>query len=296
MVLLQRQAVKQVDTASHETEHHNGVHDGDKTQVDPDEEVAPPPEVLGDTVPLTPEGFQAVMDAPCGYEKELFVGRVVKDLGFDVKNETALHEWMTVVYKEAHTLPGLRALISRASEDGTCPWLSPMPISLMTLEKPVRKPVRRKPSKVNMIESKEQGIGKSMSGKTAPLNERGYKGVAKLRSQKQMEIFVRRLVANQGLYVVDEGALRGMVPYYSGAKATQSFKALTTEIEKAEKKKKNSWVSSTYKPLKEPPPKLEEEEEAEPEARPSLSDLVVKPKKNNEKKKEKGRIGADSAH
>merc|ERR1719359_1488399 len=139
-----------------------------------------------------------------------------------------------------------------------------------------------------MIESKEQGIGKSMSGKTAPLNERGYKGVAKLRSQKQMEIYVRRLVASQGLYVVDDGALKGMVPYYSGAKATQSFKALTTEIEKAEKKKKHSWVSSTYKPPKEePPPRIEEEEEGEPEARPSLSDLVVKPKKNNEKKKKK---------
>jgi len=58
-----------------------------------------------------------------------------------------------------------------------------------------------------------------------------------------MEAFITRAIDDRGLIVVDEGALKGVVPYYSGAKATQSWKALSKELDKAEKLKgKKSWL------------------------------------------------------
>jgi len=82
-----------------------------------------------------------------------------------------------------------------------------------------------------------------VSGASASLDEKGYKSIAKLKNQKQMEIFTKRIIDDRGLYLVDEGALKGIVPYYSGAKSTQTFKALNEEIDKALKKKKKGWVS-----------------------------------------------------
>jgi hypothetical protein len=82
-----------------------------------------------------------------------------------------------------------------------------------------------------------------VSGAAASLDEKGYLAVAKLKNQKQMQIFINRIIDDRGLYLVDEGGLKGFVPYYSGAKATQTFKALNEEIDKALQKKKKGWVS-----------------------------------------------------
>jgi hypothetical protein len=81
------------------------------------------------------------------------------------------------------------------------------------------------------------------AGAAAPLNEKGYKDVAKLRSFDEMQTFIRRAVADQGMHVIDEASLEGVVPYYSGAKATQSFAALSAEIYNAASLRR-SWVAS----------------------------------------------------
>lgn len=83
------------------------------------------------------------------------------------------------------------------------------------------------------------------SGNTAPLNNAGYRSVAKLKNPDEMEIFVKRIISHRGLHVLDEGSLKGMVPYYCGKKATQSFKALSEEINKAQHSKKKRWLIST---------------------------------------------------
>jgi hypothetical protein len=122
-----------------------------------------------------------------------------------------------------------------------------------------------------------------VSGASASLDEKGYKGVAKLKNQKQMETFIKRIIDDRGLYLVDEGALKGIVPYYSGAKATQTFKALNDEIDKSLKKKKKCWVCDK-KPKKEKkevvsekPKTLDEEAQGTPGALSALK--PVKPKK-----------------
>jgi len=70
------------------------------------------------------------------------------------------------------------------------------------------------------------------SGSAAPITEDGYKLVAQLHSNKQMEAYVRRLLASEGKMVREEdrGELSGFVPYYSGAISTKSLGELRTEL------------------------------------------------------------------
>jgi len=63
-----------------------------------------------------------------------------------------------------------------------------------------------------------------------PLDEDGYLDVAGLRNNKKMELFVERLCAEMGFVITDPGGLKGMVPYYSGRKSTQSFEILQKEL------------------------------------------------------------------
>jgi len=67
-------------------------------------------------------------------------------------------------------------------------------------------------------------------GRTAALNEVGYKQVADLKSKPHMTAFARRLLDASAHKSVDEGAFNGLVPYYSGEISVQSFDALKHEL------------------------------------------------------------------
>jgi hypothetical protein len=71
-----------------------------------------------------------------------------------------------------------------------------------------------------------------------PLSEEGYKAIAKLKDEREMGVFVKRVADELGYKIADEGSLNGVVPYYSGKKATQSFFALTAELSKTAKQRK----------------------------------------------------------
>eukprot|EP00928_Gymnodinium_smaydae_P053412 TRINITY_DN37402_c0_g1_i1.p1 TRINITY_DN37402_c0_g1~~TRINITY_DN37402_c0_g1_i1.p1 ORF type:complete len:637 (+),score=101.93 TRINITY_DN37402_c0_g1_i1:22-1932(+) len=71
----------------------------------------------------------------------------------------------------------------------------------------------------------------SVTGGTAPLSEQGYRAVVRLRDDFQMGNFVRRTAASLGLYVADEGRMAGLLPFYSGTKAVQSFASLRSELQ-----------------------------------------------------------------
>ena len=64
-----------------------------------------------------------------------------------------------------------------------------------------------------------------------PLSEEGYKRIAKLKDDKEMSLFVKRVADDLGYEISDVvGSLSGVIPYYSGKKATQSFMALKEEF------------------------------------------------------------------
>jgi len=79
-------------------------------------------------------------------------------------------------------------------------------------------------------------------GLTEPLNEDGYTAVSKLKSNEEMNVFIHRVVNHLGLEVKDRWGLLGLVPWYDGEDAKQSFAALTTEILGAAMKP-DQWVA-----------------------------------------------------
>lgn len=124
----------------------------------------------------------------------------------------------------------------------------PRPVSFMSLAGETRPTTRTKPRQgeadevgMRMFAENERSTRKTIGG-TAPLTEKGYKSVAVLHSQKEMEAYIRRVIADRDLHILDEGGLKGMLPYYSGLKATQSLKALSTEITTHSKKKVSAWL------------------------------------------------------
>jgi len=66
----------------------------------------------------------------------------------------------------------------------------------------------------------------------ASLSEAGYREIAALKDQDEMAAFVTRVAEELGYEITSPGKLNGAVPYYSGHKAKQSFKALSAEIVK----------------------------------------------------------------
>lgn len=70
-------------------------------------------------------------------------------------------------------------------------------------------------------------------GTTVTLDEEGYQKVAQLNDHQQMEFFIRRLVSQMGLRVIDQGGLHGFVPFFFGDDHTQTYEDLTKEVNKA---------------------------------------------------------------
>jgi len=96
----------------------------------------------------------------------------------------------------------------------------------------------------NVEKQDESGPGEEIAS-SAPLTERGYKKVVALKSHSAMEAFIRRVVSNTGCRVADEGALQGVIPFYSGENAVQTYAALEAEVYRA-CTGVGTWLSSLY--------------------------------------------------
>jgi hypothetical protein len=75
------------------------------------------------------------------------------------------------------------------------------------------------------------------------LDEHGYRSVVASRSNRAMRKFVEHLAEDMSLSIVDPGGLSGMVPYYSGQRSTQSFRALRSEL-LSTARMKDGWLES----------------------------------------------------
>merc|ERR1711924_254857 len=89
-----------------------------------------------------------------------------------------------------------------------------------------------KVSKPHRVEDDDAEFADSVS-----LGESGYRKIAKLESASEMEHFIKRVVDELGYKISDVGSLHGVVPYYSGKKAVQSYAALKEELSRVSKKK-----------------------------------------------------------
>jgi len=74
---------------------------------------------------------------------------------------------------------------------------------------------------------------KVVSGASQPLNEAGYSVIQKLKNTTQMSKFVRRIIDTLDLKVLNEKALRVVVPFYSGEKDKRTYETLLKEVKTA---------------------------------------------------------------
>lgn len=65
-----------------------------------------------------------------------------------------------------------------------------------------------------------------LRGWTAPLDEAGYEAIAALKSDDDMEMFVRRVIDAYDCKIVNQASFMGTVPWFSGTTAVQSFEKL----------------------------------------------------------------------
>lgn len=89
---------------------------------------------------------------------------------------------------------------------------------------------RRHPCSLSHLDvgSKAHSLGRP--GKMASLDESGYQAVAKLKDDYEMQIFIQRVIEEYDCRVKDDGGLMGIVPWFSGTVAEQSFMKLEDEL------------------------------------------------------------------
>lgn len=76
---------------------------------------------------------------------------------------------------------------------------------------------------------------------SAALDENGYEEVAEAFNNRGMERFITRLANEMSMEITDPGGLKGMVPFFSGMKSSQSFAALRAEL-RSVSHERNGWV------------------------------------------------------
>merc|ERR1719217_770336 len=65
-----------------------------------------------------------------------------------------------------------------------------------------------------------------LRGWTAPLDDAGYKAVADLKSDDDMEMFIRRVIDAYDCKIINQGGFMSIVPWFSGTTAIESFERL----------------------------------------------------------------------
>lgn len=171
---------------------------------------------LGGQVPLDDNGFERIAGLRDTQEMRRFLSRALRKAGLIVSNEAGLSSFAEkcISGDGPHTYDGLSQELfgTAARQDG---W-----VSLLRHDAP----------EFNLEQFRSVASPSLGPGLTQPLNEEGYQAVAKLRNAEEMNAFVHRVINNMGLEVKDGLGLLGVVPWYDGTNAQQSYKALNAEI------------------------------------------------------------------
>jgi hypothetical protein len=119
--------------------------------------------------------------------------------------------------------------------------------SLSLLSRPKKKKVHVKTA---LLSDGRSDGGQSDSGRSstglgarAALDERGYVSVAGLKDDDEMKSFILRAIADRDCEVLDEAGLTGIVPWFSGTSAVQTFDELEDSLLSAVLANGHRWLS-----------------------------------------------------
>lgn len=162
----------------------------------------------GTTAVLDEHGYQEVLAEKDAQQMEFFARRLISKMGFRVKDQG-----------------GLRGLIAYHNNQSAKQ-------TFKTLQEEIK-----------ISGEQHVWVTNLESGASAPLNQNGYGDIVTQDSSREMVEFVRRVVSDLGLKVVDEAGLAGLAKWYSGDEAVQTFADLQGELISASKVK-GSWITS----------------------------------------------------
>lgn len=211
---------------------------------------------LGSTAILSEVGYRAVLNTRNKEQMYDFAMRVVEHHGLKVKDTKHFVEMLKYYNGDCATQSygNLLGDLRRGVRDHTClkAWAEKAPVekhsgdhSLLQLgvEREANTSCSLPTWQWNAFSTQfsflQAGVGASWRqaeagtgslGRTADLDEEGYRSVAAAQRNDAMRAFVLRAAASEGLTITGEESLMSMVPFYSGVCARQSYKTLTKEL------------------------------------------------------------------
>jgi hypothetical protein len=256
--------------------------------------------VTAEEVPLSEDGYKTVAELKDDHEMAHFIKRVAKEHGYEIADAGSLSG--VVPYysgkKATQSFVALAAELGRTSKNRKG-WAKKMrrtstitPAQILLQEgqgvvtKPATSMLKPKDTSTQATKAKAPDTKveeNKLKATTAPLTEEGYKMIAKLKNDEEMSLFVKRVADELGYEISDVGSLSGVVPYYSGKKATQSFMALREEFSRTAKQAKG-WAKKTGKKAQDKkPPKtamIEKKDESTHEVKAAHSSASKQGKSN----------------
>jgi len=193
--------------------------------------------IKASSVPLNDEGYKMIAKLKNDHEMFEFIARVATELGFEISEDYKLNgvvpyysgkkatqSFAALTTEMGKTSKGSKGWARTAGAKRKYAYSSSGQILLQSNQQ-----VAASHSKVtaNRVNSSSE---LPMKAAEVSLDEDGYTTIAKLNSEREMLYFVKRVAEENGYKISDIGSLHGVVPYYSGKKATQSFIALQDEL------------------------------------------------------------------
>lgn len=174
--------------------------------------------VDGSKADLDEKGFRQIVSLRDRGQMKKFLRRVVRTTGLFIAREDGLDKAAASLSRGkgghlTHSYKDLTEKVAAAAAE---------PNSWVTIVSPHSKASPRH----GPIDEPDLG-----PGLTAPLNQDGYSQVAELRSASQMAVFIQRIINRMGFTVKNKYGLQGIVPWFNGESATQSYGALQREIQ-----------------------------------------------------------------
>jgi hypothetical protein len=179
---------------------------------------------VGMSAELNEAGYQSVVERKSNKDMGLFVLRMLKNMNLHVAdkgstpfafNTSSSHPFFGFVswysgVKQSQSFANLKEEVTSMSKN-MCSWV--------------------KPKAMSALSTNEE------TGETARLSEEGYRAVAARSNTTEMAHFVRRVIKDMGMHVVDDGGLKGFVPYFDCTKGAKAYADLRQELAQD-----NAWI------------------------------------------------------
>jgi len=213
----------------------------------------------GNSAPLNEEGFSVVVRLGRWFEMDRFIRRTAAEmLDRKVVNEKKLHalipfysgkkgrkgfqelidnlktvvgsgkSWLTPIHEPLRHAG--ESCFSECKKRGYCDWCGVGNACCEEMDS--ESPKECKAVLSDFVTSSHECM-EVASGTKAPLSHKGLETLVKLKNNTETERFVLRVIDDLGYKVTSQMSVMGLVPFYSGVKATKSFGALLEELDLA---------------------------------------------------------------